>query len=192
MKIENTLYVSNREDWRAWLEGNYAGEKEVWLVFYKKPSTNPNIPYDDAVEEALCFGWIDSIIQKIDDESYVRKFTPRINNANWSPSNIQRVEKMIREGRMTEAGMAKVTFSVPTGAVQSRRPAEPAELSIPEKVRQVLMANSKAWENFNRLAPTYRKQYIRWITYAKREETQIKRAQEAVELLERGEKLGLR
>lgn len=189
MKIESSIYVSNREDWRVWLEENYASENEVWLIFYKKPSTNVNIPYDDAVEEALCFGWIDSIIQKIDDESYARKFTRRVNNTKWSPSNIQRVEKMIREGRMTEAGLVKVNFSIPNPS--DRRP-KPEDLALSEPVLQVLMANPKAWENYNRLPPTYRKQYMRWINSAKRTETQLRRAQEAVELLERGEKLGLR
>ncbi len=115
MKIEHSLYVTNRQDWRSWLEKNYASQGEVWLIFYKKPSPNANISYEDAVEEALCFGWIDSLIQKIDDETYGRKFTPRAINAKWSPSNRRRVAKLVREGRMTEAGLAKVTFSLADG-----------------------------------------------------------------------------
>jgi len=192
MNIAKSLYVTNRDDWRAWLEKNHARESEVWLVYYKKPSTNANIPHDDAVEEALCFGWIDSIIQKIDDEKYARKFTPRVNNAKWSSSNIKRVAKMIREGKMTGVGLAKVTFTIPDDLDESPKPAVQPEVVIPEHIRQVLIANPTAWDNFNRLAPSYRKQYVRWITFAKKEETQLKRAQEAVELLERGEKLGLR
>ena len=184
--------MTNREEWRAWLEKNHASSKVVWLVYYKKPSTRANIPYDDAVEEALCFGWIDSIIQKIDDEKYARKFTPRVNNTKWSASNRSRVAKMIREGRMTETGLAKVTFPIPDNSEESLQPITQTELVIPEPIRQILTGNPTAWENFNRLAPSYRRQYIRWILFPKKEETQLKRARQAVELLARGEKLGLR
>ncbi len=192
MKITKSLYVTNRDDWRAWLEKNHARESEVWLVYYKKPSTNANIPYEDAVEEALCFGWIDSIIQKIDDEKYARKFTPRVNDAKWSASNMKRVAKMIREGKMTGVGLAKVTFTIPNDLEESPKPAAQPGPVIPEHIRRVLIANPTAWDNFNRLAPSYRKQYIRWIMFAKKVETQLKRAEEAAGLLERGEKLGLR
>jgi uncharacterized protein YdeI (YjbR/CyaY-like superfamily) len=190
MKMSKTLYVSNREDWRAWLEENYAIETEVWLVYYKKPSANPNLPYDDAVEEALCFGWIDSIIQKIDEEKYARKFTPRVNNAKWSESNKKRIVKMIQEGRMTEAGLSKITFPLPGDSETSPKPKVTTELVIPESIRQALMSDPAARDNFNRLAPSYRRLYIRWITSAKKEETQLKRAQEAIELLVQGKKLG--
>jgi uncharacterized protein YdeI (YjbR/CyaY-like superfamily) len=192
MKIEESIYVTNREDWRAWLENNHASKKEVWLVSYKKPSTNANIPYDDAVEEALCFGWIDSIIQKIDDEKYARKFTPRVNNTKWSASNRTRVAKMIQAGRMTEAGLAKVTFLMPDGSVESPQPTQEIEPVIPEPIRQILMGSAAAWDNYNRLTPSYRRQYIRWIMFPKKEETRLERARQAVGLLERGEKLGLR
>jgi uncharacterized protein YdeI (YjbR/CyaY-like superfamily) len=192
MRIENSLYVSNREDWRAWLEKYYASESEIWLIFYKKPSKYPNLSYDDAVEEALCFGWVDSIIQKIDDEKYARKFTPRVNTAKWSASNLARAAKMVKEGKMTKVGLAKITVPLPDSSQADQKPATQAELTIPEGIRQVLMANPRAWDNFNRLAPSYRRQYIRWIMFPKREETWLKRAREALELLERGEKLGLR
>jgi uncharacterized protein YdeI (YjbR/CyaY-like superfamily) len=192
MKIEESIYVTNREDWRAWLEKNHASKKEVWLVNYKKPSTKANIPYDDAVEEALCFGWIDSIIQKIDDEKYARKYTPRVNSAKWSASNKARVAKMIQSGKMTEAGLAKVTFLMPDGSAESPHQTQEIEPVIPEPIRQILMGSAGAWDNFNRLAPSYRRQYIRWIMFPKKIETRIKRAREAVGLLERGEKPGLR
>jgi uncharacterized protein YdeI (YjbR/CyaY-like superfamily) len=192
MKMSKTLYVSKRDEWRAWLEENYATETEVWLVYYKKPSPNPNIPYEDAVEEALCFGWIDSIIQKIDEEKYARKFTPRVNNAKWSESNKKRVAKMIQEGRMTEAGLAKVTFPLPGDSETSLKPKAAAELAIPEHIRQALTSDPAAWDNFNRLAPSHRRQYIRWIVSAVKEETQLKRARQAIELLRQGKKLGLR
>src|SRR5256885_14789235 len=108
MKISKTLYVTSRDDWRAWLEKNHETEKEVWLIYYKKHTNRPRIPYDDAVEEALCFGWIDSIVQKIDDERYAQKFTPRKSSSKWSESNKRRVRKLLQEGRMTQAGLAKI------------------------------------------------------------------------------------
>jgi uncharacterized protein YdeI (YjbR/CyaY-like superfamily) len=105
------LYVANRDDWRAWLKENHDARKEVWLIYYKKQTGKPSISYDDSVEEALCFGWVDSIIKKIDDEKFARKFTPRTGKSTWSEANKKRVEKMIREGKMTETGLAKIRKS---------------------------------------------------------------------------------
>ena len=108
MEITKTLYITNRVDWRAWLERNNDTEKEVWLIYYKKHTGKPRIPYDDAVEEALCFGWIDSTVKRVDDEKFAQKFTPRKNKSNWSDLNKKRAKKMIREGRMTKAGLTKI------------------------------------------------------------------------------------
>ncbi|MGB2982026.1 MAG: hypothetical protein WBC77_12350, partial [Candidatus Zixiibacteriota bacterium] len=103
--MSKTLYVTNRDDWRAWLRKNHSSQKEVWLIYYKKHTGKPRIPYDDAVEEALCYGWIDSTIKRIDEEKYAQKFTPRSEKSNWSELNKRRAKKMIREGRMTQAGL---------------------------------------------------------------------------------------
>jgi uncharacterized protein YdeI (YjbR/CyaY-like superfamily) len=192
MKIRKTLYVTNRDDWRAWLEKNHETEKEVWLVYYKKHTNRPRIPYDDAVEEALCFGWIDSIVQKIDDERYAQKFTPRKNSSKWSELNKRRVRKLLREGKMTPAGLAKIGDGVLEAGEGSKSESKTKGLIIPESLEESLRANGKAWENFNRLAPSYRRQYIGWITSAKKEETRNKRIREAVELLARNEKLGMK
>src|SRR5918992_6386370 len=108
MKISKKLYVTNRDEWRAWLEKNHATEREVWLIYYKKHTGKPRIPYDDAVEEALCFGWIDSIVKTLDGDRYMQKFTPRTNVGKWSRLNLERVKKLLHEGRMTEAGRAKL------------------------------------------------------------------------------------
>ena len=91
MKLSNTLYAKDLPEWHAWLELNYASVKEVWLVYYKVHTGQPCIDYEDSVEEALCFGWIDSLVQRIDEASYARKFTPRTNTAKWSESNKCRV-----------------------------------------------------------------------------------------------------
>ena len=192
MKITETFHAKNRNDWRAWLEKNHDVKTEVWLVFYKKHTGQPSIPYDDAVEESLCFGWIDSVIQRIDDDRYGRKFTPRKDGSKWSALNKRRVAKMIQEGRMTEAGLAKLSYS---GAEDDygRTPQRKAqELVPPRYFKQALLGNRKAWENFSRLAPSHRRAYIQWITAAKTEGTRDRRLAEAVRLLAENQKLGMR
>ena len=111
----NELYVTNGNDWREWLKVHHDSKKEVWLVFYKKHTDIPSILYDDAVEEALCFGWIDSIFKRIDDDTYVRKFTPQNAKSKWSESNKKRVQKLISEGRMADAGMAVIQAAKQNG-----------------------------------------------------------------------------
>lgn len=192
MKISKTLYVKNRDDWRAWLERNHDTEKEVWLIYYKKHTNQLRIPYDDAVEEALCFGWIDSIVQKIDNERYAQKFTPRKNNSKWSELNKRRIRNLLKAGKMTQAGLAKIGDGVLEAGERSKPESKAKELVIPEYLKEALRANEKAWENFNNLASSYRRQYIGWITTAKKEETRNKRIREAIELLARNEKLGMK
>src|SRR4030042_4761773 len=99
------LYFTKREEWRKWLEKNHSSCEEVWLRYYKKPSGKPRIPYTDAVEEALCFGWIDGKIKRINEDNYIQRFTPRRKGSRWSKYNIDRVQKLIREGLMTPAGL---------------------------------------------------------------------------------------
>ena len=192
MNISKTLYVTNRDDWRAWLEKNHKTEKEVWLIYYKKHTNHPRIPYDDAVEEALCFGWIDSTVQKIDDQRYAQKFTPRKSASKWSELNKRRVRKLLEEGKMTQAGLTKIGDSVLEAEERSKVEAKKKELVIPEYLKEAFRGNEKAWENFNNLAPSYRRHYVGWITMAKKEETRQKRMREAVELLARNEKLGMK
>lgn len=145
--------------------------------------------YEDSVEEALCHGWIDSIIKRIDDKSYARKFTPRTNNQNWSELNKRRVAKLIQEGRMTKIGLAKIGYSNP-----EVRPgkSKPQVRAIPAFMKHGLRKNKPAWENFMRLAPSHQRKYVLWISSAKREETRAKRLQEAIQILIQGKKLGLK
>jgi uncharacterized protein YdeI (YjbR/CyaY-like superfamily) len=186
MKTPKTLYVTNRDEWRAWLEKHHSTEAEVWLVYYKKYSGRPRIPYDDAVEEALCFGWIDSNIQRIDDEKYAQKFTPRRVGSKWSELNKRRVAKLIEAGQMTEAGLSKVTVPLTQRAQPKSDPV------LPSSVKRALKRNKQAWDNFTKLAQSYRRSYIRWITAAKTEETRDRRVKEAVALLEKNQKLGMK
>ena len=192
MNISKTLYVTNRDDWRAWLDQNHESEKEVWLIYFKKHTNRRRIPYDDAVEEALCFGWIDSIVQRIDDERFAQKFTPRRNRSKWSELNKKRIRKLLKEGKMTRAGLEKIGDDVWEVKERSESERKSKELVIPSYLSKALRANEVAWKNFNNLAPSYRKQYVGWIVSAKKEETRKKRIREAIERLAKSEKLGLK
>ena len=186
MEKRKTLYVATREKWRAWLKKHYQSETEVWLIYYKKHTGRPRIPYDEAVEEALCFGWIDSIVKKMDDETFAQKFTPRRDYSKWSEPNKRRLRKLIREGRMTEAGLAKIDLAkLGKEAPAKRGRSKSSEVDIPRFVKQALMANPKAWENFQKLSPSHRTGTIQSIMDAKKEETRGRRLQETVARLEK-------
>jgi len=185
------LYVTNRSQWRDWLSGHHAAEAGVWLIFYKKETSKPTIGYEDAVEEALCFGWIDSIIKKIDDEKYARKFTPRKDDSKWSALNKKRANKMIKEGRMTDVGLSKIQTAKKTGLWKNDGRVQ-ISFDVPPEFGKALAQNKKAKDNFDKLAPSYRKQYIGWIAVAKSAETKKRRIDESLILLEKGEKLGMK
>lgn len=191
METSGKLYVTSRDDWRAWLRRNHDTKKEVWLIYHKKQTGKPSIPYDDSVEEALCFGWIDSIIKKIDDEKFARKFTPRKAKSKWSEANKKRAKRMMKEGKMEEAGFAKIMEAKKGGEWFKTAPVR-KELVIPLYVKEALAKNKKALDNFNNLAKSYKRQYIGWIASAKREETRRRRLAEAIRLLEKNEKLGMK
>lgn len=185
------LYLTTRDEWRNWLKENHSRESEVWLVYYKPHASKPTLKYDESVEEALCYGWIDSIIKKIDHEKYARKFTPRKDNSCWSESNKKRVKKMISQSRMTKYGMAKIEVAKKSG-IWDKPDRSQISLELPEDMRNALVENKKAKAFFERLAPSYQKQYIAWIQVAKRPDTRTKRVKESIELLEKGEKLGMK
>jgi len=189
MEITETLHLIDRKDWRSWLEENHEERKEIWLVFYKKHTKKPTLPYDDAVEEALCFGWIDGLVKRVDEEKYVQRFTPRKMRSIWSESNKERVGKMLKEGRMTEAGMVKVAAAKRSG--EWYKAVGPEEPVMPPKLEAALEENEKARTNFYNFAPSYRKQYIWWIETAKREETRERRIREVVKRAEQNRKPGI-
>lgn len=187
-----TLHVSDRDEWRRWLERNGEKETVIWLIFYKKGSGKRSVPYPDAVEEALCFGWIDSIIKRLDDEKYIQKFTPRKERSKWSVLNVSRVRKMISQDRMTEKGLALFRYAEENGLLPEPGTKPGKDLVIPGFIADALSANIKAATYFNSLAPSYKKLYIFWIMDAKEEETRMRRLHEAIGLLNEGKKLGLK
>jgi uncharacterized protein YdeI (YjbR/CyaY-like superfamily) len=191
MKRAELLYAADRNQWQEWLQKNHNTKKEVWLVFYKKHTGKPTIHYDDAVEEALCFGWVDSIIKRLDDDRCARKFTPRKSKSKWSETNRKRAERMIKERKMTEAGLRAIAWAKNSGEWQ-KRTSPRKEFVIPKYIMEALEANKKALDNFNKLANTYRRHFAGWITSAKREKTRQKRLVEAIGLLEQNKKLGMK
>jgi uncharacterized protein YdeI (YjbR/CyaY-like superfamily) len=195
MKMNSTLSVQTAGEWRAWLEQHHQLEQEVWLVFWKAHTGQPCISYEDALDEALCYGWIDSLIQKIDEQRYARKFTPRTNTANWSEVNQRKVARLIRAGRMTQAGLDKLgSLTLSDLEALAARPREPraAEVSVPDEVQASLQASGLAWQNFCQMMPSQRRIYIGWITSAKRRETFDRRIQEAIARLEQNQPLGMK
>lgn len=191
------IYFDNRKSFRNWLEKEHNKSIGIWMIFYKKLSNTKCIEYREALEEALCFGWIDSIIKKIDDVTYVRKFTPRTNISKWSDLNKRIVLSLIANGKMTEAGLKKIDVYVKTGKVNwDSKELKPSnkkkEVLVPDFMLKTFAENEPALTNFNNLAPTYKQHYILWITSAKREETTFKRLKEAIELLKENRKLELK
>jgi uncharacterized protein YdeI (YjbR/CyaY-like superfamily) len=180
-----TLDVRSRQQWRTWLKKHHALSPGVWLVFYKDHTGVKSIPYDDSVREALCFGWVDSLIKRLDDERYARKFTPRTSTSKWSDSNRTRWAELDAAGLLAEAGMA----AAPTDNSSTPPPSIP---DLPAYIAKALKANPKAWRFFQELAPTYRRHFVGWIHLAKRTETREKRIQESIALLAVGKKLGLK
>jgi uncharacterized protein YdeI (YjbR/CyaY-like superfamily) len=112
MEVGESLVVGSRDAWRAWLSSHHQQAKEIWVVCYKKGLGKFSVPYDDLVEEAICFGWVDGMTRSLDQDSYGLRFTPRRKGSNWAESNVQRVAKMLSEGKMTEAGLAVVPAAV--------------------------------------------------------------------------------
>jgi uncharacterized protein YdeI (YjbR/CyaY-like superfamily) len=184
MNSTETVYFATREEWREWLQQNHASRKGIWLIFYKKGSGKPRVRYGDAVEEALCFGWIDSTAKGIDEEKYAQRFTPRKRDSQWSETNVARVEKLIKEGRMCEAGLAKYR-----DAGARRSTVRDLDKVTPPGLMEALEKDPKALAYFKKFPPSQTKLYYRWINSAKREETKQKRIAESVELLAQNRKL---
>ena len=155
MKITQTLHIVSRKDWRAWLKKNYKTEKEIWLVYYKKTSGQPRIEYNDAVEEALCFGWIDSTVKKIDDERFAQRFSRRNPKTGYSQSNKERLERLIAEGKVTKDVL--VTLS----DLSSK------QFEFPKDILGAIKDNKEAWENFQNFSETYKRIRIAFIDGAR-------------------------
>ncbi len=184
------ILFKTRDGWRSWLKNNHNKEIVVWLIYYKKHVNKKSVVQPDAVEEALCFGWIDSIVKKIDEERYMQKFTPRNENSIWSDTNKKRIAMLIKNGKMTEAGMKIINVAKQKGFWDKNYTVSDIN-NIPMELEIALSKNRIARSNFNQLAPSYKKQYMQWIGTAKKEETRKRRCEKAIQLLTNNEKLGM-
>lgn len=174
MTSPEPLRITSRSQWRAWLKRNHDKKPEVWLLYYKKHTGKLTIPYDAAVEEAICFGWIDGKVRRIDDEKHMQRFTPRLRKSLWADSNLKRARRMIKAGKMTPTGLEK--FKNRKGIA----PKISARKKIPADLKAALEKNKKALENFLNFAPSYKTMYLWWVDSAKKPETRQKRIREIV------------
>ncbi len=187
-----TLHVTGRDEWRKWLEEHHKKEKEIWLVYYKRHTCKPRIPYDDAVEEAICYGWIDSIIKRIDENTYCQKYTPRRKRSKWSEKNIERAKKMIAIGHMNKNGHEAYMETKNDPSLIIRKEDTHSFIDIPYDLNRELNKTMEAFRNFIAFPKSYRKMCIRWINAAKKADTRHRRITEVVSKAANGEKIGLK
>jgi len=179
---DQPLHFHSQDEWRVWLQENHASGKEAWLVIRKTNTAKSGVSYEEAVEAALCFGWIDGIMTSIDSEHYYLRFTPRKRGSIWSVSNQRRVERLIAEGRMAEAGLAKVREAQENGEWEAAVRREDVS-SLPEDLRDALGGDASAQVNFDRLSPSQKRQFLYWIASAKTDKTRQRRIEKTVDMV---------
>ena len=179
MELDRALYFKNSREWRKWLEMNYDRENEAWLIHYKKRSGKSGVSYSEALDEALCFGWIDSRLKRIDEERFVLKYSPRKSKSVWSKVNKERAERLIEAGRMTDAGLAKIEEAKERGLWDTAYTNKVRE-RMPSDLKKALLTDKNVWNNFQGFANSYRNMYIGWVKSAKTEETRNRRIAEVV------------
>lgn len=189
-EFAETFFARDRAAWRAWLAAHHADRRELWLLLAKKHTGEASATYDEAVEEALCFGWIDGKTARYDDRRQAIRFTPRKPKSMWSETNKARVKKLVAEGRMTEAGLALVAAAKASGEWQRAAERERTDV-VPDDLAAALARNRKAHDAFAAFAPGYRKLYIAWVQDAKRPETRQRRVRTVVERSAAGRKPGI-
>jgi uncharacterized protein YdeI (YjbR/CyaY-like superfamily) len=184
-----TLAAATVAEWRQWLAKHHDSESEVWLIFHKVHTGRPSIAYSDALDEALCFGWVDSLVKRLDDSRFARKFTPRMADSRWSTINRKRYAALKAGGRLQPGGIARP----PTDRTYGPRPPRyETPAVIPRYIQAALRKVPAAWRHFQEMPPSHRRRYLGWIESAKREDTKARRLQEAVRLLAAGKPLGLK
>jgi len=180
----------DRAAWRRWLQKNHDKSSEIWILAFKVHTGKQTLSYEDALQEAICYGWIDSRLRRIDDEKHAWRFAPRKDDSIWSLSNRKRAEKLIDEGRMAPPGFAKIEAGKKTGEWgKAYQPSKPPRL--PMDLKTALLQDELAWKNFQAFAKSYRHTYIYWVDTAKRDDTRRKRIAEVVRRAKRNLKPGM-
>ncbi|MGQ0649125.1 MAG: YdeI/OmpD-associated family protein [Gemmatimonadaceae bacterium] len=184
-----TLLIRTLDQWRDWLTEHHASASEVWLIFHKVHTGVASIDYKDALDGALCFGWVDSLVKRLDDRRFARKFTPRRADSRWSAVNRKRYAELKAAGRLKPSGIERP----PTNRGYGPRPPRlPMPSTLPAYIQTALRNRPIALRHFESLAPSQRRRYFAWIESAKRDETKLRRLQEAIRLLASGKVLGLK
>ena len=155
MEITQTLYVTDPKEWRAWLEKNYKIENEIWLIYYKKHTGKPRIVYNDAVEEALCFGWIDSTVRRLDDDRTAQRFSPRKPKSEFSQPNIERLRHLVSQGKVIDEVLDSL------GDVLEK------EFVFPPDIIEAIKSDKQAWENYQNFSETYKRIRVAFIEAAR-------------------------
>ena len=190
MEETEPQFMQTRGQWRKWLEANYEKEKEVWLVHYKKHTGVPCIQLEEAVEEALCFGWIDSKLKSVNEDHYIHKYSPRNEKSVWSKMNKDRAQRRIKEGKMTATGMRLIAIAKKNGRWSAAYTSKKKQ-RLPHDLKEALLKNGDAWANFQGFANTYQNMYIGWVEAAKRAETRKKRIEDVVKRSQQNVKPGV-
>ena len=177
-----TFYAPTNKEWREWLSEKGHSEKSVWLIIYHKNSQTPSIEYHESIEDALCFGWIDSKAIKRDEESFYLYFTKRKPKSNWSKINKERVAKLTEQGLMTPAGQVYIDLAKENGTWDFD------DDIIPEDLQKLLDNNEIALKNFQAFSPSSKRLILQWIMMAKKAETRLQRIIQTVELAEKNMK----
>lgn len=167
MELGETLYVTNRKQWRAWLSKHHKTKKEIWLVYYRKDSGKPRIPYNDAVEEALCYGWIDSTYKPVDAESHAQRFSPRRKGSPVSPMNKERIRRLIAKKKMTKVGMESIGHELTEDIKKTSASDQLKAYKMPQDILDALKADPVVWENFQKFPETYKRIRVGWIEGAR-------------------------
>jgi uncharacterized protein YdeI (YjbR/CyaY-like superfamily) len=192
MNIGKTFYAANRKQWRSWLAKNHQSEPEIWLIYYKKNSGKPRIPYNDAVEEALCYGWIDSILMPKDELSYLQRFSPRRKNSRLSEMNKERVRRLIKAKKMTRFGLDSIQHHMENGSNTSKRPTTLKKFILPGDILHELKKNPVVWKNFQKFPESYKRIRIGWIDASRnRQDFFMKRLQYFLKMTEKNKMFGM-
>lgn len=180
MEDKEHHYFKNSQEWRAWLHENHQSSKGVYLIFYKVSSEFESMRWEEAVQVAICYGWIDSTVKKIDEERRRQMFTPRKDKSVWSKLNKTYIEKLLAENLLHESGLQKIATAKKNGSWESLDGVE--NLEMPNDLELAFDQNKTALNNYNAFSPSYRKSYLYWLNQAKREETRKVRITEIIKL----------
>jgi uncharacterized protein YdeI (YjbR/CyaY-like superfamily) len=183
VKEREIHYFKNAAEWRKWLHKNHSNSKGIYLIFYKVDSPIESMRWEEAVQVAICYGWIDSTVQKIDSEKRKQVFTPRKDKSVWSKLNKSYVEKLISENLIHESGLTKIETAKINGSWSTLDKVE--DLIVPSDLKTAFEKNKKAFENYQCFSPSYRKSYLYWLNQAKREATRNSRIVDIISFCER-------